>query len=95
MATHIDYHPTSNRLVQAALATELISGRVSKVKVWLKALIELTPTAVDFIQNNNLVPEFRSKAGIDEETEFSAYTQLSYEVEDVYHVYELQLTVAS
>lgn len=95
MVTHIDFQPTSNRMVQAALATELISGRVSKVKVWLKALIELTPTAVDFIKNNKMVPELVSKAGLDEEIQFSAYTQLSYEVDDVYHVYKLQLTVAS
>ncbi len=95
MIANIQFYPTSHRLVEGALATQKVNNDVTKITVWLRSRIELLPTSVQFIEDNNLLPEMVSKSGLEETLTFAAKTEESYVVEDGRHLYQLMLLVTS
>jgi len=95
MITNIQFYPTSHRLVDAAIATQKVNNEVTKLTVWLRARIELLPTSIVFIEDNDLLPEIVSKAGMEEDLTFAAKTEESYTVEDGRHLYQLMLLIGS
>jgi len=56
----------------------------------------LTPTAVAYIETQNLVPEIVSRAGLDEEIQFTTITEISHTTAtDGTHTYRMQLDAAN
>lgn len=57
---------------------------------------ELLPTAVEYIEANNLTPEVISRAGLEEETQFSTITESSHTIaSNGTHTYKMQLDAAN
>ena len=89
----VAYFPTSNQLVDMALVTGVVDGRITSINVWLRSLITLTPTAIAYVEANNLVPEIISKAGISEQTTFLSKSEVSATTEGDKYLYQLQFIV--
>ena len=93
MVDHIENYPLADPIVGFSITTEISNAMVHKVNVTLNSLIVLTPTALRYFSDNDLQHEALSKAGLPEDTTFTAQQQLSYNIVGGYHVYKLQFTV--
>jgi hypothetical protein len=94
MAT-IEKQPLSSGLIQMSIATALVNGVAASIKVKMTAAEELLPTATDYLQQNNMLAEIRSRAGLAEDLTFTTLVETGYEVVNTYHEYEIQIDVAN
>lgn len=88
----IDHYPVAGPLVSLALATEQSNGQVSKLILDLTARAALTPTAREYFEANDLLPEVLSRAGLCESAEYVAISQVSASQSGGLYLYRLQLT---
>jgi len=95
MVQRVDDYPIKSGIITMSAVASLVDGVPSTVTAWVVSMEELLPTAADFIQNNNLLPEITSRAGLNEETVYSAINQVSYSVVNDHHTYVLSLVVSS
>ncbi len=95
MVQRIDDYPIPSGIVEMSAVASVVNGQVSTVDTWIVSQDELLPTAADFIQNNDLLSEITSQAGIDEETAYSSINQVSYTIVDGLHSYTLSLVVTN
>jgi hypothetical protein len=92
----IDYYPISHQAVDFALATTLVNGQVSEIRVTLRT----TAVIVDpltFVTDNSLEQEILSKAGLDEElaARFDEATLVNTITEGPYYLYSLSFPVTT
>ena len=73
MENTLSYHPVNTLAVELAVATSVVNGAVTTVRVTLKSLVILA-TPLTYIADNNLQHEVVSQAGLAEDTTFSIYT---------------------
>lgn len=92
----IDYYPISHQAVDFAVATELVNGQVSEIRVTLRTVVVLA-TPLTFVTDNSLEQEVLSKAGLDEELEvtFDSGTLLGSSVQGPYYLYSLSFPVVT
>jgi len=91
----IEKQPLSSGLIQISVATSLVNGVAAALKVKMTAAEELLPTSTDYIEQEKLLPEIRSRAGIAEDVAFTTLTETKYEVINGYHEYEISIDVAN
>ena len=90
----IDYTPIGSLTVELAVANLLVSGTVSTVRIWIRAItVVADPTT--FISSNSLESEVLSRAGLDEEMEFASYTLISSTTYSDHYEYVVDATVSS
>ena len=96
MVTRIDKHPISSDIVVLSITTAVINSIPATVMTTVVTRIELLPTAKDYIEANNLVPEIVSRAGLDEEIVFTTITEVDHTTAaDGTHTYKMQLDAAN
>ena len=89
----IDYHPVDTIPVEIAAVATVVNGAATSVRIWLRSLAVISsPTT--YITDNDLAQEVVSQAGLNEETEFSAYTLVSSHVLGSQYIYTVDATVA-
>jgi hypothetical protein len=94
MVIRIDSYPISSGLVPLSITTQIVNSEPITLLVRLVSRTELLPTAKDFIEAENLLPEIVSRAGLVEETAFSSIVELSHTAAlDGTHLYQMQLSV--
>lgn len=91
----VEKQPLSSGLIRMSVATALVNGVAATLKVKMTAAEQLLPTSTDYIEQEKLLPEIRSRAGLAESIEFTTITETKYEVVNDYHEYEIQLDVAN
>jgi hypothetical protein len=92
MVTRIDNYPISSGLVVLSITTAVINTAPATVVVTLVTREELLPTAVAYIEAQNLVPEIISRAGLDEEIQFTTVIEESHTTaSNGNHTYKMQL----
>ena len=96
MVTRIDNHPISSGLIVLSVTTAVINMTPATVVATLITREALLPTAVVYIQTENLVPEIISRAGLDEEIVFTTITEESHTTaSNGNHTYKMQLDAAN
>jgi hypothetical protein len=96
MVNRIDNHPISSDLVPLSITTQVVNSSPLTVMSWLVTRELLLPTAKAYIVAQNLTPEIISRAGLDEETTFSAITEITHTAAtDGSHTYKMQFDVAN
>lgn len=91
----VEKQPLSSGLIQMSVTTSLVNGLPAALKVKMVAAEQLLPTSTDYIEQEKLLPEIRSRAGIAEDVEFTTLTETKYEVVNDYHEYEITIDVAN
>lgn len=91
----VEKQPLSSGLIRMSVATALVNGVAATLKVKMTAAEALQPSSTQFIEQNDMLPEIRSRAGLAEDVEFTTITETSYDVVNDYHEYEVQIDVAN
>lgn len=89
----IEQSPLGSNLVSLSVATSLVDDVPKIIKVKLEAVETLLPSAKDYVEDNDMLPEIVSIAGLDETTEFSAITETSQSVLNGHYLYTLSMTI--
>jgi len=96
MVTQIEKQPISSGLVVLSITTSVINSSPATVKVTLVAREELLPTSTDYITAQNMLPEIVSRAGLEEDVEFTTITEESHTTaSNGNHIYKMQLDAAN
>lgn len=96
MVTQIEKQPIASGLVVLSITTSVINSSPATVMAWLVTRIELLPTAKDYIEAQNLVPEIVSRAGLDEEIIFTTIIEVDHTTaSDGTHTYKMQFDAAN
>lgn len=95
MTTRISTYPIPSGIVVLSAVASVSNGSPTAVTAWIASRDALLPDSVTFIEDEGIVPEIVSRAGVEEDVAFTTISQVSYEVVASLHKYKLQLDVSN